>query len=48
MVKVRVFFYRKKASNFNPKLESFLKTHENEIKRYGLEFPTEYVIIATK
>jgi len=46
--KLEYSFTGRKQAIFNPKLESFLKTHENEIKRYGLEFPTEYVIIATK
>jgi len=41
-------FTGRKQAIFNPKLESFLKIHENEIKKHGLEFPTEYIVIATK
>jgi len=48
MAEVRVFFYRKKQAIFNPKLDSFLKIYGNKIKKYGLEFPTEYVVVARK
>jgi ubiquinone/menaquinone biosynthesis C-methylase UbiE len=46
--KLEYSFTGKKQAIFNPKLESFLKIHENEIERHGLEFPTEYIVIATK
>ena len=32
----------------NPKLESFLASHKNQIEKYGLEFPTEYIITGEK
>jgi len=46
--KLEYSFTGRKQAIFNPKLDSFLKIHENEIKKHGLEFPTEYIVIATK
>jgi hypothetical protein len=39
---------KKKAFIKNPKLESFLTFHRSQIEKYGLEFPTEYIIIGKK
>jgi len=46
--KLEYSFTGKKQAIVNPKLDSFLKIHEDEIKKYGVEFPTQYIIIATK
>jgi len=46
--KLEYSFTGKKQAIVNPKLDSFIKIHEDEIKKYGLEFPTQYIIIATK
>ena len=41
-------FTKKKSVIENARLESFLNIHRNDIERYGLEFPTEYVTMGVK
>jgi len=46
--KLEYSFTKSKTFIKNPKLESFLIFHKNQIEKYGLEFPTEYIIIGKK
>jgi ubiquinone/menaquinone biosynthesis C-methylase UbiE len=46
--KLEYSFTKKESAIKNVKLESFLNSNKNEIEKYGLEFPTEYIIFATK